>query len=187
MINEQTPGVGEINVAVDCIFTVKLECQVASTGYSWALGHMPDSVNLLDISFESTRSHIVGNSETQVFTFVAIKKDQNYLEFNLLRPWEPEKVVDTKTYTLNIDEEAANDLQDTAGCRKFASFGDTCTSNGLAVMYMPAVVQGNPGNFHPMYMPPIGVKYMPPVVKYMGPPVLKYMPPVDIKKDEDDK
>ena len=163
---------------------------MGSTGYLWALAHMPDSINLVDISFESSHSHIIGSSETQVFTFVALAKDENYIEFNLLRPWEPEKAVDQKKFSLSIEpeDETANELQMSAGCNKFASFGDACSNNGLAVMYMsPGLQQAVNGPVSALYMGPPIMKYMgPPVIKYMAPPVLKYMAPVDIQDQKCD-
>jgi len=185
-----------INVTVDSIFTVKLQCQAGSTGYSWALAHMPDSVNLVDVSFETTHSYIAGCTETQVFTFAAIAEDQAYLQFNLIRPWEPENVVDSKTFDLAIEakNDTANELQKTAGCKLFASFGDACASNGVAAMYMGLAPQ-QCGSVNALYMglpvmkymgPPV-MKYMgPPVMKYMGPPVIKYMAPVDTKDQKED-
>lgn len=177
MSNESASN--NISVSVDCIFTVRLECQTGSTGYSWALAHMPDSVNLLDISFEASSSHILGCKETQVYTFVALTKDDNYIEFNLLRPWDPQNIADTRKYALVIEEQdqTANDLQQTAGCNKFSSFGE-CDSNQVNALYMGQPVM--------KYMGPPVMKYMgPPVMKYMGPPVIKYMAPVDSKESED--
>jgi predicted secreted protein len=188
-----------ISVTVDCIFTIRLDSQVGSTGYSWALAHMPDSVNLLDISFETSQSHIVGCSETQVFTFVALTEDVNYITFNLLRAWEPENIADQKKFSITIekDTDTADELQNTAGCKKFASFGDACSSNGITIMYMSPVQCGCDGVSAPnaLYMGPPVMKYMgppvmkymgPPVMKYMGPPVIKYMAPVDTKDNNDD-
>jgi predicted secreted protein len=181
--------INSIKVTDNCIFTVRLDSQVGSTGYSWALAHMPDSVNLLDISFETSSSHIVGCKETQVYTFVALKKDEDYIEFNLIRPWEPEKVADQKKFTIIIEaeDETANELQTTAGCHTFASFGDTCIPNGISIAYMsPGIQQCNSNQVNALYMGLPVMKYMgPPVMKYMGPPVLKYMAPVDSKDDCD--
>lgn len=183
-----------INVTVDSMFTVKLQCQAGSTGYSWSLAHMPDSVNLLDISFESTHSYIAGCTETQVFTFAAISECQDTLKFNLIRPWQPEVVADSQTFDLVITaaDDTANELQSTAGCKLFASFGDSCASNGIVAMYMGLAAQQN-CNPVALYMAPVSkymgppvIKYMgPPVMKYMGPPVLKYMAPVDQKEESD--
>jgi len=173
-----------INVTVDSIFTVKLQCQAGSTGYSWALAHMPDGVLLVDISFETTHSYIAGCTETQVFSFVAISPIKDTLKFDLVRPWDPVPAADSKTFDIVVEEaeDAANDLQNTAGCKLFASFGDTCSSNGIVAMYMGIAAQQT--NSAALYMAPV-MKYMgPPVMKYMGPPVLKYMAPVDEKKED---
>jgi predicted secreted protein len=164
-----------INVPVDCIFTIRLDSQVGSTGYSWALACMPDSVNLLDISFETSQSNIVGCSQTQVFTFVALTAGEYKICFNLLRTWEPENIVDQKRFTVTIDKnnDTANELQQTAGCKKFASFGDACGSSGITVMYMsPMQCEGDCINTTNAL--------------YMEPPVLKYMAPVESKDNNSD-
>lgn len=190
-----------ITVSVDCIFTIRLDSQVASTGFSWALAYMPESVNLLDISFETSQSQILGCKETQIFTFVALAEDVSSIKFNLLRAWQPEDVADKKEFTITIepDDNSADELQATAGCKKFASFGDSCCSNGMIPPYMSPVQCGcnDAGAVNALYMGLPVMKYMgPPVMKYMGPPVMKYMGPPDldqaikymppIKQEEDD-
>jgi|GEM_PF-2761560 len=189
MSNEVSPEV-IISVIAGDIFNVKLETQVGSTGFGWALAHMPNSVNLIDISFESSHSHVMGCSETQVFTFVALDMDKDCLKFNLIRAWDPEQIADTKTYTLIIDqrETLAANLLATAGCPRFVSFSDALGVSAPVLKYQPPVVKYMPP-IHLMYMPPVHtlymppymgpIKYMAPVLKYSAPPAPEYMAPVD--------
>ncbi|MEN8908122.1 MAG: protease inhibitor I42 family protein [Clostridiales bacterium] len=169
-----------LNLVKGSIFNIKLSSQVASTGLTWALSHMPDSINLVDLSIETNNSHLVGASETQVFTFVALFDGKAELKFNLLRPWEPEKIEDTRKFDLIITDSENEDLENIAGCKKFFSFADSCSLSGANMMYMPPYVM--------KYMAPAPVSktqsYMG-ISKYMGPPVITilYMAPVDKKKD----
>jgi predicted secreted protein len=160
----------DINVTLDTIFSVRLE-KNGGTGYVWALAHMPESVNLIEISLETTQSNICGHSQTQVFTFAAVAVDQSSISFNLIRPWEPEVVADKKSFALIITEKESleNDLEDTAGCRKFVTFSPE-SSGSIMSLYM--------GQADTQFSGLPTMKYMaPPLMKYMGPPIMKYMAP----------
>ncbi|RCX12976.1 chagasin family peptidase inhibitor I42 [Anaerobacterium chartisolvens] len=176
MSNEKVETCG-ISVLEGHVFKVVLDTQVGSTGYSWALAHMPDSVNLLEITYESSHSTICGSKESQIFTFSALKADKDTLKFNLVRPWEPQVIADTKVFPLKIEEpgdSGDNELLDIMGKGQFADI-NSCAGSWdapITVLYMaPAAVK---------YMAPTAVKYMAPItVKYMAPPVVKYMAPID--------
>lgn len=113
---------GDINAYVGSAFEVALEAQTGSTGYSWGLAHMPDSIILIDIRHEIAHSAIRGSSSRQVFVFAAVKKDQSYITFDLIRPWEPCQPVSEKTFALIIVDKPKNlevDLEATIGADKF--------------------------------------------------------------------
>jgi len=114
---------GDINAYVGSTFEVALDAQTGSTGNSWALAHMPDSINLIDIRHETKHSAILGSSSTQVFVFAAIKTDQSYITFNLIRPWIPNQPHGSKTFALIIVDKPKNleqDLEATLGSCRFA-------------------------------------------------------------------
>lgn len=112
-----------INAYVGCTFEITLEAQTASTGYSWFLAHMPDSVNLIDMRHEATHSARCGSIEKQIFVFIAIKTDQACIAFNLSRPWAPLTAAANKSFTLTITAKASSleqTLESTLGSASFA-------------------------------------------------------------------
>lgn len=187
IMNNEKEVRGNIDIAVGNFFEIKLDSQACSTGYSWVLAHMPDCVNLIDVSIESSHSHILGASETQVFTFVAVKETTDYVKFNLLRPFSPEKIADSRTYELQIGPKCeADEAEKVAGCRMFATMLDvSCPkTDEMQMLYMVPVLHHNYKYMAPAMItgnsPSVGtVKYMPPII-------MKYMAPCDCQKDKEE-
>jgi predicted secreted protein len=198
MLNE-IKTFSDISVAAGTTFKVTLECNPGSTGYSWALAHMPDSVNLLDISYEISTSLTFGATSNQAFTFAALDPCQDSLKFNLLRPWEPSNPAEQRVYPLTICEPVkteADELNALTGKDKFADpcAASNCYSTNFAARpYMAPFSYSGPVA---LYMPPCpnmtpvpnecmtagGVKYGPPAIyKYAAPVGVKYAAPVGVK------
>lgn len=176
-MNNEKDARGTINIAVSNFFEIKLDSQACSTGYVWVLAHMPDCVNLIDVGVESSHSHLVGASETQVFTFIAMQEAKDCVKFNLLRPWNSEEIEDVRTYELNIGaKEEADEAEKVAGCRMFATMlDDSCPkTGGMQSLYSVPTLYNNhkymAPNVIPCNPPSVGtVKYMPPIIKYNDP------------------
>lgn len=130
---------GDINVYCGYTFEVSLEAQTGSTGYSWALAHMPDSINLVDIRHEISHSGRYGSTTKQIFMFVAIKTDQSYITFNLIRPWAAIDPGDSKTFALIIVEKPKNleqELEATLGPCTFAATNGNAERPPVNALYM---------------------------------------------------
>jgi predicted secreted protein len=192
----------DINVTAGTNFNVTLECNPSSTGYSWTLAHMPDSVNLLDISHETSNSLIFGVTTNQVFTFAALEACQDSLAFNLVRPWEASNPAEQRVHPLTIVEAIkteADELEASIGKDKFvdACASSTCyATNFGARPYMAPFNYSCNANISPMlamYMPICldmvqnqkdcmvagNVKYAPPAIyKYAAPTNYKYAAPI---------
>ncbi|MZP29359.1 hypothetical protein GTO91_06520 [Heliobacterium undosum] len=205
-MSEQQASLGNITATVGEVFHVVLEV-MGGTGYSWALAHMPDCVNLIDITQEHSQSLKFGNSERQIYSFVAVNACQSFLKFNLIRPWQPLEAAQSRTYALIITEpkkSESEELEESIAGR-FAgapAVGSGADASSNVMLYMaPFRYSMDPdasnaadcaassclGPIQPMYMPPLGVKYAPPftpmyfapVLKYAAPQVLKYAAPQD--------
>lgn len=77
--------------------------------------------------------------------------------------------------SVNGSENFANELQEIAGCSKFASLGN---SNYGGVKNKDMVLQGQQ-LMYPLYMIPPYMAPIPPVMKYMGPIYADYMAPYE--------
>jgi predicted secreted protein len=91
----------DINAKVGDTFKVVLE-ENLSTGFSWAVNHMPDDVDLLDTVYINPDTPGTGVPGKREIIFGAISPTKDYLEFDLLRPWELPKIKDSKKCKLII-------------------------------------------------------------------------------------
>ena len=116
---------GNITATVGGFFEVRLDSsQSASTGFRWVLSHMPDCINLLDVRHEVAFSAMSGSKSEFVYIFVAVKEDQSFLKFQIIRPTQPNNVVDKKVFALTIkavQKTVEQDLEDTIGCGRFVA------------------------------------------------------------------
>lgn len=130
-------------------FEIPLVSQTGSTGYSWALSFMPDNVSLLDIRHEASNSAVYGSKTQQVFVFAAVKEGQSYIQFNLIRVWEPLKVAQSQAFELKITEKPKTleeDLESSTGHRNFAAAESTNRSRSPMPYGFPHRVAQNPEN-----------------------------------------
>ncbi|MBM7866461.1 hypothetical protein GTO89_06835 [Heliobacterium gestii] len=197
-MSDKSASIGNITTSVGESFHVVLDV-MGGTGYCWSLAHMPECVNLLDICHEKSNSLQCGSSERQIFTFVALSPCQDFLKFNLIRPWEPLNAAQKQTLALIITEPEkteADELEETMGQGKFAGATSAPARSPITVLYMAPFQQAGDGDGSKivcMYMAPIqrpslmippymapagGRKYAAPQVeKYAAPQVEKYAAP----------
>lgn len=188
----------EIDETIGTVFSIELECNPGSTGYSWALAHMPEGVNLLDISFGNSNSMIFGTSIKQIFTFVAVQACQDLLKFNLVRPWDALNPAEQRAYPLMVCEPIRSDEEELENCIGNDRFVDTCTSSACCSTNLAARPYMAPFDYssNAMYMAMsadnvatpdncVGVgcvKYAPPIIyKYAAPTNFKYAAPTNYK------
>jgi predicted secreted protein len=92
-----------INIKVGEHATVELEDNSGSTGYSWVIGHKPDSLWLEGIEYISPASPVVpGKPGKRVFKFFGAEKCNDSIQFILVRIWEPSTAQIT-TYKVTVN------------------------------------------------------------------------------------
>lgn len=102
-LNQQNYSmISDINVKVGETFKIKLR-ENLSTGYSWALSHMPPGVCLLDIEYKSDKPIMIGSGGTKIFYFGAVAPCGDYLKFDLIPPGRLLDPEQSKTYAVIIN------------------------------------------------------------------------------------
>ena len=90
-----------INVAMDDEFTILLP-SIATAGYLWKVGFLPDAIQLLKTENEKPAADAKpGDATNQVFRFRAQKRGEHNITFVLARPWE-NKAIERRTVTVNV-------------------------------------------------------------------------------------
>jgi len=81
----------EIEVKEGDIVVIRLE-ETLSTGYSWEVGDIDESVlELIDSDYsEPDRKHFVGGGGARTFRFKAGSAGQDKIRLRLRRSWDPE-------------------------------------------------------------------------------------------------
>lgn len=92
----------EINIDVGEQTKVELEDNSGLTGYSWVIGHKPDSLWLIDSDYISPEDPISGKPGTRVFTFYGAAKCQDSIQFIKVRLWDP-KSAEITNYSVKIN------------------------------------------------------------------------------------
>jgi predicted secreted protein len=91
-----------ITAKVGEIFKVVLEENPASTGFSWAVNHMPDDVDLLDTVYYPDTRGLIGAKGKREFIFGAMNPCNDKLKFDLIQPWDLPKIGDSEKCNLII-------------------------------------------------------------------------------------
>ncbi len=71
-------------------------------GSSWKAASLPDILDQKGITFEGGGTP--GAEQTQVFRFLPVKKGNGKLLLTNVRPWEPEKALETFTLSITVDQ-----------------------------------------------------------------------------------
>lgn len=103
-MEHQRPSIPDIVANVGETFQVKVRGN-QTTGYVWALSHLPLSVYLLNVDYVSDHPVTIGSGGIYIFTFGAVAACQDYLKFDLVRPWELLEPKETKTISIMISNE----------------------------------------------------------------------------------
>ncbi|MEC6797263.1 protease inhibitor I42 family protein [Photobacterium sp. S4TG1] len=91
-----------VKIKLDQTFQLSLPAS-PSTGYSWALRSMPDSLMLLSVDYrnsEQCKKGMTGCSGLRTYTFKAVTKGVGELKLNYGRAWEKEG---SKSKVITID------------------------------------------------------------------------------------
>lgn len=91
----------EININVGEQTKIELEENSGSTGYSWVIGHKPDSLWFVDSYYISPENPIPGKPGTRVFTFYGAAKCQDSIQFIKVQLWNP-KSAEIINYSVKI-------------------------------------------------------------------------------------
>lgn len=178
----------DITAEVGHTFDIGLQLS-AGTGYSWVLAKIPNNVSLMDVSTTTSDPVVAGGPVVEHFIFVATSSDKGEVTFNLIRPWIPEEIAETKTFSVTVlprNKKIVDALKEAAGQGRFLSQNSTHTS-----LLAPCPPYGFPGKtdcidpapgggIQPKYGFPITMKYgYPPILKYgILPPTMLYAFPV---------
>lgn len=82
---------------------VKLEDNGGSTGYSWVIGHKPDSLWLVEVEYIPPEPPAPpGKPGTRVFTFYGAGKCHDSIQFIHVQIWDP-KSAEITTYGVTIN------------------------------------------------------------------------------------
>ncbi len=95
----------EIHVKVGKTFEISLP-EISSTGYQWAVGHMPDkSVDLVNTEYKEPEEEElkVGKTGTRIVTFAAMAPGKDYLKLDYVRLWELPNIAESKEYPLVVE------------------------------------------------------------------------------------
>lgn len=97
--------ISDITAKVGKTFEVKLR-ENLSTGYSWALSHMPSGVCLLSIEYKLDKPDkpMVGGGGIRIFYFGAVATCQGYLKFDLIPPGRLLEPEESRTYAVIITD-----------------------------------------------------------------------------------
>lgn len=88
----------------------------AGTGFSWVLTALPEGLSLMDIATSSSaKVGVVGGPITETFTLFGLAKGSGQLTFALIRPLAPVEIADTRTYHVDIVEDAETAMANEAG------------------------------------------------------------------------
>ncbi len=82
--------INDINIKVGERTKVELEDNGGSTGYSWVIGHKPDSLWLIESYYIPPEDPIPGKPGTRVFTFYGAEKCQDSIQFIHVQLWNKE-------------------------------------------------------------------------------------------------
>ncbi|EAS2000449.1 hypothetical protein AX334_24815 [Salmonella enterica] len=96
-------GVGLIEIKQNAIFSITLPAN-PTTGYSWGLRTLPPQLMLLDSSYKQSddcKSGMVGCGGDTTYTFKAMKKGAEKLEFQYGRQWESDNS-DIRIINVNV-------------------------------------------------------------------------------------
>lgn len=107
-MEQQGPAIPDITANVGETFQVEIKGN-ETTGFVWALSHMPLCVYLLNVDYVPDHPITPGSGGTSIFTFGAVAACQDYLKFDLVRPWDLLDSEETKTFALIITEEPDNE------------------------------------------------------------------------------
>lgn len=98
----KAPGNPDFWVKVGESFDIKL-VENPTTGYTWALTHLPKNFYLLSERYVPDQPILMGSGGTHYFTFVAMKpKIEGHFNFFLLRPWEPFAPVQASDWDVKV-------------------------------------------------------------------------------------
>ncbi len=103
-MKQQRHLIPDVTAKVGETFQVKIKGN-ETTGYMWVLAHMPLCVCLIDVDYVPDHPIIPGSGGTRIFTFGAVAACQDYLKFNLVRPWDLLNSKESKIFALIITEE----------------------------------------------------------------------------------
>lgn len=96
------PGNPDMWVNVGESFEIKL-AENPTTGYIWALTHLPKDFYLLSDNYQPDLPIRPGSGGTRHFQFVAVKpKTQGEFAFYRLRAWEPFAPVEESLWHVNV-------------------------------------------------------------------------------------
>lgn len=101
---DEKAKIGDIKIKVGQPTEVSLHSNAGATGYVWFLTHTPDILWLGDIEYVGPKPAIPGRPWKKIFTFIGGKKGEDYLEFNLVKPWKPNEVVQKAVYSVSVHE-----------------------------------------------------------------------------------
>ncbi len=93
----------ELHEKVGQTFDISLSENAASTGYQWAVGHMPDNVDFLNTEYTPPEEHSPGKSGTRVFTFAAMAPGKGTLKLDYVRLFELPKIAESKDFPVVVE------------------------------------------------------------------------------------
>jgi len=91
------------NVKKDEEFLISLEANL-TTGYQWNVDFDNYYIELIDVSYNSGSSELVGSTATEVFKFKALQEGEVDLSFSYLRPWEEKAPIKRASYRIIIEK-----------------------------------------------------------------------------------
>jgi len=89
------------NVKKDEEFLISLEANL-TTGYQWNVDFDNYYIELVDVSYDSENSELIGSGSMEVFKFKALQEGDVDLTFSYLRSWEEKAPIKKASYKITI-------------------------------------------------------------------------------------
>ncbi len=149
----------QIELVVGQPVQITLQSMAGSTGYSWFLTKLSGGLALSDTTSVPTAT-VPGQIApiNQIFSFLAISKGTNEVEFSLIAPWRPSEVQDTEVYQVTIKEPektAAEEIESAMKGREFISASAVNVGAAGVIKYAAPMVCGCGPVMVPPYAAPV--------------------------------
>jgi hypothetical protein len=102
----------------------------AGTGYAWMLADLPKGTWLESV--EITASALPGGPYTQTFIVFGAHEGKGTLRFVLVRPWEPNRIVDEQVFQLRVQKGSPIVALYAVAIQQAAASGDLARMKALA-------------------------------------------------------